>query len=254
MHTSCISTNIFLLQSEIQTVIDDHDVLNEYAALDLLTQFRESQHYHFYVLNDVTFYVRRFTANPTITSTSPPRFDRTRIVRVEQTIDEKRFITCSCGYYERNRRPCRHIYSILDRNPNAIDCDLRNLKIFSAHFTNAEQFTQLCNDHWITDMRKGMLVSLPIIMNKENRSHHLSFFEDPLNNITLLNPICDQLFEMDEDFGYVVDDILQEGCDSMMDLENISQSSNCKEVAFKGGARNNLNSYKPLHSLFFTNV
>ena len=159
--------------------------------MDVMTQFNESQYYSFFKVDECTYYVRRTVPSPTIQHDSPPRFDRTRVVRIEQSIDEKNYLHCSCGYYDRNRIPCRHMYAILDRNPVAMDCDLRNLKMYSAHFAKEQKFSDICNTHFMTNMRKGVTVTLPLIINEENREQDLSKFVNALHELILLNPICD---------------------------------------------------------------
>ena len=57
--------------------------------MDVMTQFNKSQYYSFYKVDEYTYYVRRKVPNLTIQHDSPPRFDRTRVVRIEQSIDEK---------------------------------------------------------------------------------------------------------------------------------------------------------------------
>ena len=236
-----VTENQYILQSEIEAVIDDYQILNEYASLDLLTQFQESQHYKFYQMDTVTFYVRRYTPNYTILPNSPPRFDRTRIIQLEQTIDENNYLHCSCGYYERHRRPCRHVYTILDRTPNAMDCDISNLKIYSAHFGHSQNFTDICNNHLQMGERKGVYITLPLILDDQSRLSDLSYFQVPLNNLTLLNPVTGEVFANDEGFTDYVDDILEEGYDSIMDSSTLTEKESFK---------NEMNSYKRLHSLF----
>lgn len=194
-------------KEEIKNVIDDYDLLNENAAMDILSQFRESQYYNYYKVDENVFYVRRYVSNEKIEPDSAPRFDRTRTVRVEQNIEGKNFLQCSCGYYDRTRRPCRHMFTILDRYPNATDCDIRNFKMYSAHFGENENFSDICNSHFSNNTRKGMLINLPLLTSEHNQRNDIAFFENALRDTILLNPTFD-VFEDEVCLQDVADDLL----------------------------------------------
>ena len=73
----------------MEIIIEDCQLLNEHTALALMTQFHKSENYYFYQVDNTKFHVRRYAVNPNIFPDSPPWFDRTRMVRVEETIDGK---------------------------------------------------------------------------------------------------------------------------------------------------------------------
>ena len=50
------------------------------------------------------------------------------------------------------------MHPILERNPMAMNCNMRNLKIHSAHHRSAQKFSELCNKHSQMDHRKGHML------------------------------------------------------------------------------------------------
>ena len=62
----------------------------------------------------------------------------------------------------------------------------------------------------MTNMRKGVTVTLPLIINKENREQDLSKFVNALHDLILLNPIGD-VFDGEECFIDDIDEIIEDG-------------------------------------------
>ena len=207
--------------------------MNDKTLTDILAQFDESPNYHFFKVHDRLFYVRRHKDIPDLLPNASPRFDRTRVVRIEETITKKNIMCCSCGHYERNLRPCRHIYSILQRNPELMDCDIRNLKMYAVHYGTSEKFTEICNKQFELDLRKGLHVSMPIEMDESNRIGNLSFFEEALNNRIVLNPVEESIFE-DESIGDTNVDF-EDDIDPNVNLEDESNNEVIHKILKTGG-------------------
>ena len=85
--------------------------------------------------------------------------------------------------------------------------------------------------------------------NQDNFHGNVSFFEAPLNNVTLPNPVsCDDVFDNKDDFGHIVEDVL-EGYNSNVDMTDLSQTPNNISQSPKGSNEGSANAHKCLHPL-----
>jgi hypothetical protein len=52
-------------------------------------------------------------------------------------------LVCSCAYFSRHGRPCRHIYCILQRPPRPTDCNIKQFKLFEAFYGRDENVSSI---------------------------------------------------------------------------------------------------------------
>jgi hypothetical protein len=102
-----------------------------------------------------TFYVRRFrwtvydfdVTHPDYYKKVVARFDRTRIVsvipmKITGTDIGVNILKCTCQYFERKRKKCRHMYVITNCGPSKNDLDAKYLKSYEAFYGEKEEFTE----------------------------------------------------------------------------------------------------------------
>lgn len=187
-------------RNELSKVLVDH------ALSDVFRQYDASVFYKYYVCSDTHFYVRRFTwANP-VKNAQIPKFDRTRVVTIQNSKYTykmmvaictatstnlmfylfKECLVCSCGKFCLTGRPCRHIYCILQRPPKRSDCNLKQLKTFEAFCGNDNKLTDIFTEHMNYPL-EGPLVGDSLILEPNNPSwsDDSTWFLEALDSIVL---------------------------------------------------------------------
>ena len=71
-----------------------------------------------------------------------PDYQRTRVLEIIKR-DSQSFLTCSCKGWERKGIPCRHMWSILRRQPLASDLSVHYQKKYSFFYCRDEDITEL---------------------------------------------------------------------------------------------------------------
>lgn len=139
--------------------------LTNYCVEQVLLQSNAGYDYDVYRQNDSVFFVKR---KPDSALTSPeleaykldvgrgrqstetnhrnalyfvPKYERTRVVSIVVK-EDKQFLQCSCGKFERHGFPCRHIYAVLKRKPMPYDVIARFHKSYESHYLVDQKYTE----------------------------------------------------------------------------------------------------------------
>ena len=117
-----------------------------------------------------------------------PRYDRTRTVRIINHGMHK-IAVCSCGYFQRRRITCRHIFCVVKGPISTNFFGVKHTKLYEAYYNRHEQFTQRAELN-IETIGDGPIVCIPVPERVETQSQTTpDFFYEALGKI-VLHPRC----------------------------------------------------------------
>lgn len=183
-------------------------VLVDFAVKNVLQQHKSSASYKFNMVNDQTFYVRRYVWSPPKAGSTffadIPRFDRTRVVTITNSkfflvvsclfntfvltkdfVFPKECLVCSCGHFARHGIPCRHIYCILQRAPKVTDCNVRHMKTYEVFFGKDKNFTKIFLEELNSSLLGPIVGETWRTENNSRSSDDLHWFNEALRLIVL---------------------------------------------------------------------
>lgn len=127
------------MSERVESTPDLYLLFVKEAVEDLEKQWGQARYYKHFQVTEMTetdgaiFYVRRFgwkvydfdCTHPEYFKKVVARFDRTRIVTIIPVLIETQtgdsvslnIMKCTCQYFERNRKKCRHMYVITNQGP-----------------------------------------------------------------------------------------------------------------------------------------
>ena len=112
------------------------------------------------------FVFRTSRSPPSKCSHRRPIHRRTRIVTAREIIDENGIklllITCGCGHFQRYLCACRHVYSLLDREPiGTEDVFPEKCKSYEVLYHKDEEFKKKCDKRTAElDKHQGLIIPL----------------------------------------------------------------------------------------------
>jgi hypothetical protein len=145
-------------------------------ALTLLWgQYNERTNYKFISSTLNVFLVRRFIWKTKTKHGEIARIDRTRTVMY---IDQK--LICGCGYFQRNGKACRHIYSLLSSPPELNHVRSEFLKVYDGWYGVNDEFTTMCNDE--VEVEGPHVDRETFNLDEKRRSSDMDWFLEALPN------------------------------------------------------------------------
>jgi hypothetical protein len=144
------------------------------VPLDLLwEQFNERVSYQFSIVNEKIFHVRKVQWKGRQSGLKHPRFDRTRIVTLKNNL-----MVCTCGLFHRSGITCRHIYSIINVDPQAEHFWHKHLKLYETWFGKNDSFTNRCEKQ--QEVFGPYIKEHPVPIEKKRLSRVFSWFQEAL--------------------------------------------------------------------------
>lgn len=143
-------TELYTLARKLSVFVTNHtnDILVEQYRLSRDLRFAEVTTMGQRADRVRVFYVRSATKAPSKVSHRRPLYARTRVVTVKEIVGPngpKLVFSCSCGHFFLHMCACRHMYCILDRQPNDDDVFPDKCKSYEAKYHKDDNFRRNCD-------------------------------------------------------------------------------------------------------------